>query len=256
MTYDDYKMMFDSFNSSEGYYQACKILSFDSLWREKEDYRNKMESSIKETLNRLGKSKMRGADVCCGDYAWVPRHFSDYFSDIYCVDIDSRALDSEVVRVKKNCIVLNQNADQVDIHVDFLFSGNNVYEYFILNIANCVNPNGTIFLMKPLEGDDISLRSISKGYDINQRNSESNKISNLLSKYFKTSEKEVVFNWDYSNVNLDRLLASLSVVSFGERTLFDDGQYAKSVDYLKKKCKGDTLTLTQICKIWEGVKDG
>ena len=255
MTYKDYKKMFEFFNTSSCYYEACKILCFDPIWDGKEEYTDKIRGSIKETIQRLGKNKIIGADVCCGDYSWIPRHFADYFEKMYCVDIDKQALKSTAINRENNCESLNQNANEIEILVDFLFCGNNVYSYFINNISRCVNPNGAIFLMKPAEGDDFSIRTLTKAYNLNQREIEIRDISALLKKYFCINDYNMSFSWHYPEANLEKILAALSVVSLGGRDRLDEENYSKALSFLEERVYDDTLTITQKCKIWEGVKN-
>ena len=110
-------------------------------------------------------------------------------------------------------------------------------------------------MIKPEEGDDFYLRSNIKGYDMNARKKEIKEISHLLEQgscNFKFDE--IVFNWEYYNSDLDKILAALSIVSFGNRELLSERDYNFSIDFLRTKQKDNRLSLSQIWCIWEAIK--
>lgn len=255
MGYKDYLSFFRGFDSEEGYYRACKILSFDSIWREKNEYSMIIRESILSAKDRRKNREIDGADVCCGEYAWLPRHFGELFNKIYCVDLCPRALKSPAVISNNQCISLNKNAKDAGFEVDFIFCGNNVYSYFIDNLLSNLRKRGTIFLMKPMEGTDFSLREISKNYDLSARRNELKEIRSKLLNQSDLTEREMKFNWEFKNANLEEILAALSVVSFGSKDVLIEEDYTNCRRFMESSYQNSIFTISQNCSILEGIKN-
>jgi hypothetical protein len=260
MSYNCYCNYFKKFKTKSGYYLACDILAFQSNWLQFDAYKNTISNALKKTQRRLSTNKITAADVCCGEYAWLPRHFLKECKVIYCVDTNSEALASPILKGNKNCILLNKDAAKKifsDSTIDFLFCSQCVYERFIKYFAEAVKSKGTIFLMKPKDGDDFYLRKKIKQYDMQKRFTEIRNISNLLSENgFEIKFDIVSFDWKFSNPELDKILAAMSVVCFGEPELLSASNYTFAINFLKSKCIDDSLILSQKCCIWEAVKNG
>ncbi len=249
MTYRYYKKYFENFKTKKGYYEACEMLAFKSEWVGVRKYK----SLIKRSLEQIKGKKVIGADICCGEYAWLPRHFYKYFSKIYCVDFNANVFKDKIFD-RKNCYLVNKDASKKKIFTEgflnYIYCGYNSYYRFISHFYRYLCKNGVMFLMKPKKGDDFILRRELKRYDLKKRYREINNITNFLKNRGLTNYIELEFKWIFLNPDIDKVLAALSVVSLGNKNLLDKMRYNIAIKILLNKLIKNKLTLFQIFSIW------
>jgi len=249
MTYEDYKRYFSKFKTKKGYYKACEILAFKSEWVGFKKYKQLIEKSIDQIKNK----KIIGADICCGEYAWLPRHFYNHFSKIYCVDFNSKVF-RDPIFYKKNCYLINKDASKEDIFVDdfldYIYCGYNMYYRFIKHFYKYLKHEGIMFLMKPKNGDDFLLRKILKKYDLTKRYKEIKDITKFLKNKGRIIYSELEFKWIFFNPDMDKILAALSVVSLGDKDLLNKEKYNIAIKILFDKLIKNKLILSQRFSIW------
>lgn len=257
--YKRYKQFYDLFSTKKGYYEACKILAFRNIWVNKELYLDEIEREIKRTQERTGLKQLIMGDLCSGDYAWLVRHFSSFSKITYCLDISQTALNkirSEFdLRSKKIKLVHGdvRNGLLKPKSLDFAYCGFNFYLDFVHPIISYIKPMGGYLFMKPKTGDDLEMRKLVKNYDLEKRKREIVQITKRLGKNSKLQYKEVIFKWQFKDPDLDQIIAALSVVSFGEPIrILTPNEYGIIEEYLAKKIKKGSLTLSQTCSIWCG----
>lgn len=258
MSYINYKKYYELFSKPRGYYKACDLLAFQSNWLEFSKYKDLINKSIKNA--KRNNTRIIGADVCCGEYAWLLRHFYKDFRSLYCVDLNPVVFKNNNLFKKRNVIVLVLDvAKKLPLQresLDFLYCGYNVYMNFLKNFVALLKNGGQMFLMKPKEGDDFILRARLKNYNIMTRKKEINNLSCFLQNKGVLKYKEFLFNWSFEKPNLDKILAALSVVSLGQKELLSNKQYDVAMKFLEKKIdKNHKLILSQICSIWQFKKE-
>ncbi|MCL4380896.1 hypothetical protein M1141_01325 [Candidatus Marsarchaeota archaeon] len=136
MNYEKYLEYFNMFNTNSGYYAATKLLLFQGKWVQFNNYKNFIDISIKAIKSRLNKNSFDIADMCCGEYAWISRHFSKMSNKIYCVDNEDAALNSKVIRENKKCIAIKRDVSEKIFNrdsLDFIFCGFTLHYNFIKN---------------------------------------------------------------------------------------------------------------------------
>jgi len=258
MVYNDYRRHFDLFRTDSGYGKACELLEFPNS-EGFERYRRRIETFLKEIHSRRN-SLLTMADVCCGEYAWLARHFSDYGSVIYVLDILDTATE-KARKLSKKVVPIVGDASRTLMKLedlDALYCGFNIYENFLPGISHCVSLGGGIFLMRPKRSDDLILRSITKGYGIKDRGNEIRAITSGLIDAFNFKYYEEDYRWEFERPVIDEILAALSVVGLGttQRDLLSENMYRKARAFLEDRydSQKDMLSLTQTLSIWEGVK--
>lgn len=258
MVYNDYRRHFDIFKTDSGYGRACELLEFPNS-EGFERYKRRIDNFLKGA-RRIKGSPLIMADVCCGEYSWLSRHFSEYASLIYALDILDTAVE-EAIKLSRKVIPILGDAAQTLVglkDIDALYCGFNIYENFLPGISHCVSPGGGIFLMRPKRSDDLILRSITKGYGIKDRGNEIRAITSGLIDAFNFKYYEEDYRWEFERPDIDEILAALSVVGLGttQRDLLSENMYRKARAFLEDRydSQKDTLSLTQTLSIWEGVK--
>lgn len=260
-SYSNYKDFYKTFSTNKGYYKACDYLSFQNdRWRKIGKYLNSIEMAIIDTKKRIRKNKLLMADIGCGAYGWLPRYFSKHASKIICIDLNKDALkeinrlSNPIVTTIRDDAFALKNIFAKDYQFDFIYCGFNVYAGFIENFLKLTSPGGCIFLMKPKLGDDLNLRALIKGYDISKRYKEIERISSILEKSSKVKYYEKIFSWKFVNVNLDKLIAALSIVCLGKPKLLRPSQYKVAIDFLRLKKRSKVIILSQTFSLWEAIK--
>jgi hypothetical protein len=200
------------------------------------------------------------ADMCCGEYTWISRHFSKMSNKIYCVDKEEKALNSKLIRENKRCIAIKRDASKKIFDcssLDFIYCGFTVHYNFIKNFICYLRPKGAMFLMKPLDGDDFYLRSKFELYDIKKRSEEIKKITIYLNRR-NLSIKTFLYKcyWIFYNPDIDKILAALSIVTMGDRKLLSNKEYNFAIKFLNSRLEGHKLKLYQRWRIWEVIKNG
>lgn len=259
-SYKKYKKSFRSFSTKGGYYEACEYLAFQNRWQGIERYIKSIGKAIIDTKKRKQKDGLIMADIACGFYGWLPKHFSEHASKITCIDSNNQALkqikelDNPIVETLQDDAFTLENTSHLTKGVDFLYTGFNVYEGFIDNFLKLVSVDGCIFLMKPKTGDDLLLRSLLKKYDIFERYKEIEKITLALKGYAEIEYREELFSWTFSKDSLDKILSALSVVSLGSPTTLTSQQYQIGIDFLNLRTQNNKVTLSQTLSIWTAIK--
>lgn len=257
-SYKNYKNFFEFYSGPEGYYEACEFLAFrNKRWQRFSQYLRDIRKEIQATANRLHKKKLNIADICCGSYGWMARHFYDCARTIVCIDYNQKALERIKKLQRPNVTTINADAaDPIDLEakIDFLYCGFNVYPKFIKNFIDIISDGGCIYLMKPKYGDDLFLRAIVKNYDLTKRYEEIEEITKILKAFCDTNYTEVPYSWRFKNEEIDKILAALSMVSLGEPTLLTKDQYEFGKDFLINKEEDKELVLSQGLSIWAAVK--
>ena len=172
MSYHNYISHFNSYSTTEGYYQACRLLAFNSNWDEIAEYRCLLEKTIKSAIFKKTTDNISAIDLCCGEYSWLARHFDSQFNIIYCLDREILALESARNLSKKSRLLhgeASHTLHQVN-NIDFLYCGFNFYKSFLPGLKNSLKKGGLFFIMKPYAGDDIFLRNLIEPNYINNRN--------------------------------------------------------------------------------------
>lgn len=250
MSYKLYLAYFNRFKTEQGYYEACNLLAFKSQWKGRKAYKKLIRDSISDNYN--GETKI-GADVCCGEYAWLPRHFFNKFSKIYCVDFNSKVFNGTLFK-KRKCILINRDVSEKGIlplaSLDYIYCGYNLYYSFIDNLYLSLKEGGTMFLMKPKNGDDFFLRKSLKNYNLKKRFKEINNITAFLKKRGTVDYFEKRYTWVFKKPNLDKILAALSVVSLGNPDLLSSKKYDKAIQILSGRIVNEKLFLSQTFSLW------
>lgn len=259
--YSNYADFYQRFSTSYGYYEACDYLSFqNNRWQGIDRYGNLIRRAISDTKKRVGKDKILMADIGCGIYGWLQRYFSDSASKIICIDSNKDALNQ--IDLFKNTLVETIQDDASSLkkvfslgcNFDFIYCGFNVYEGFIDNFLKLTALNGCIFLMKPKMGDDLILRSLVRNYDILSRYKEIVNITAKLKKEAEVKYWEETFSWKFENEDVDKLLAAMSVVCFGEKIFMIKERYDIAVDFIKLRMSNEAVFMSQDFSLWQSVK--
>lgn len=259
MGYEQYRRHFNNFRNSEGYYAATRLLLIDSEWMQFSQYKERIRQAMESCRTRLGATTLRAADFCCGDYAWIARHFSSMCNRIYCIDLEENALESSAILGNKSCTALKRDASKRLFRagsIDFLFCGFTLHDSFIEKFGSYLKENGSMFLMKPIDGDDFYLRERFDGYDLAARRREVGRITKDLVKLGLSVKHEVRrYDWFFTE-STDKVLAALSVVCMGEPHLLSKGDYVSAFRFLNSKSDGGRVRLSQRWSMWEVTKHG
>lgn len=142
-----------------------------------------------------------------------------------------------------------------DIH--FLYCGFNFYPQFIEPLFNALIPGGGFFLMKPVRGDDLTLRSWFTNYSLDERIEEINEMNRKMESLFDLNTEIVTYTWVFEPY-LDKILAAMSVVCFGgnicNKPLLSIENYERGLSFLNKNIISNNLFLSQEVIIWRGRK--
>jgi hypothetical protein len=212
----------------------------------------------------LGLEKLTVVDLCCGEYAWLPRHFADRCSVIYAIDKEphaTRAASQLSANVKEMVGEGLEQLMQLATHkTDFIYCGFNMYEHFVPGVRLALREQGSFFLMKPITGDDIQLRGMFTGHSMNERRSEVNRISAKLGMFSDLDYSVEHYSWSFNTASLDHLLAALSIVCFGgeigRKKPLDEPDYERGIHFLENRTENNTTVLRQEIAIWRGTAHG
>ena len=255
---DAIESAFEGFMSDDGYSRACRFLATDcDRWVEFDEYREAIRGAVLAARERLGGAALVGADLACGEYAWLARQFREEFHELYLLDRSVAARDATKSLQGDGVHFFLGDASEILPQlpgVDFVYAGFSFYREFVSALKAALEPSGSFFVMVPVDGDDLRWREQVSGRTLADRALELLAIESELRRHFTVSSDERSFHWVFAESEIPRLVAASAVVCFGWDRL-STGRIDDLTDIVRSlvdRVDGGAVTLSQKAVLWHG----